>query len=125
MSNVFIAAIGEVGLLVTVNLGPNERARHNCPAGEDIELTVGGNQSLNISASGDGPTAEAAPEALPVGADIVEGTDAPPTDDAEGGETTEATGTAEGEAPPLVDLMPDATEVDLVDDPLKNPFAGD
>lgn len=56
---------------VAVNLGPNERKVHLCAAGQTVELTVGGNQSLVITAVEE----EAAEEdtALPTGAGVVEG----------------------------------------------------
>lgn len=69
MSNVQISATGEVGLSVAVNLGPNERATHLCPAGETVNLTVGGNQTLHIEAVDDAPTAEVSQD-VPVGVDV-------------------------------------------------------
>ncbi len=70
MSNVRIEATGEVDLSIAVNLGPNERAKHECLAGEAVELTVGGNQSLAISAVNE-EVAEA-PAELPLGVDVGE-----------------------------------------------------
>ncbi len=121
MSNVRIEATGELGLSVAVNLGPNERAVHACAAGEVVELTVGGNQTLNISAVEDGPTAEAEP--LAVGADIVEGDDL--TDPAEGGENPETTEDGSSDQNPISvnELVSDTPLED--ENPLKNPFATD
>jgi len=78
MSNVRIEATGEVGLRVAVNLGPNERKVHTCEPSHGIDLTVGGNQTLTITADSDAATDEVdAGVPLAVGADISELPEAP------------------------------------------------
>ena len=68
MSNVRIEAIGETGLEVDVVLGSNERATHEVPGGDAVELAVGGGQRLRVRAAANvAPTAE-----LPVGVDVDE-----------------------------------------------------
>lgn len=126
MSNVLIAAIGEVGLSVAVNLGSNERKVHECPAGESIELTVGGNQTLKVSENKDTPTAEAEVSPLPTGADIVEGGDSPAPEPAESGAVPASDAGDNGGALSALDVggnigMGSDTPVE-VGDPLKNPF---
>jgi len=72
MSNVTVTASDETGLEVDVVLGANCRKTHEVMGGESVELTVGGGQVLSVrAASNVAPTAEALPE----GADVVEGGD--------------------------------------------------
>lgn len=114
MSNVRIKATGEIGLSVAVNLGPNERASHICPAGESIELTVGGNQTLSIAEIADAPTAEA--EVVEVGVDVAP--DAVP--DAAPAEAAPAENTVtEDAAEPITDSPLEVGEA------ITNPFAAD
>ncbi len=137
MSNVFIAATGELGLKIAVNLGPNERKVHSCPAGEDIELTVGGNQTLNISAAEDESTAEAEDTTLPTGADVAEDESAAKAEATElpigadvaeavcGGDETEGDDTDQN---PVSNLPSAGAAIPVSDspveagNPLKNPF---
>lgn len=121
MSNVFIAATGELGLSVAVHLGPNERKVHAVPAGEDIELTVGGNQTLKISAVDDGPTAEAEAPAIPVGADVTEGDPLIPGVDVFPEDGQPVPPVVEGEDSPDDPLLGEGSPLDI-GDPLKNPF---
>lgn len=112
MSNVKIKATGDMDISVAVNLGPNERAVHPCAAGNTVELTVGGNQSLTITAVEE----EAAVEetALPTGAGVVEGV--------EPDGTTPPDPAPAGGPKPISDLSADSPL--HKGEELQNPFAG-
>ena len=72
MSNVAVIATGEVGLEVDVVLGSNVRKTHSVDAGESVELTVDGGQTLVVRKSVEAaPTAEAEGD-LTVGVDVEE-----------------------------------------------------
>lgn len=73
MPNVRIEAIGDCGLEIEVLLGKNSRGSHSVNSGDTVELTVGGNQRLEVHESKDAaPTAKAsdADQDVPLGADV-------------------------------------------------------
>lgn len=75
MSNVTVTASGDEGLEVDVVLGANLRKTHEVPAGESVDLAVGGGQVLSVrAASNVAPTADV-PEGVDVSDDVVPGGD--------------------------------------------------